>query len=224
MMTYTKLFTSILDSTVWQESLQAKVVWVTLMAMADRDGKVEASIPGLAKRAGVSLGECEEALQKFMAPDAYSRTREHDGRRLEAVAGGFVLLNHAKYRAMMSAEDRREYQRVKQGEYRRRRKDRNLEAAREGARQAIAEGLSDHRVAVSQRPSGMDPEEPPILLPGDPPPMTNGSGASAVGISPTPLQPNPLIPPTTKPSTEEDPRHLEEIPLGRSDPELDSQE
>jgi hypothetical protein len=122
MMTYTKLFGSILDSTVWQEPLETRVVWITMLAMSDRDGKVEASVPGLAKRAGVTLSQCEKALARFKAPDQYSRTKEHEGRRIEDTAGGFILLNHGKYRSMMSQEDRREYQRLKQAEYRSRKK------------------------------------------------------------------------------------------------------
>jgi len=122
MNTYTKLFSSLLDSTVWQESLPTKVVWITMLAMKDKDGYVGASVPGLARRAGVSLEECEAALDKFLAPDTYSRTKENQGRRIVVADGGWTVLNHFKYRNTLSAEDRREYKRVKQAEYRRRKK------------------------------------------------------------------------------------------------------
>jgi hypothetical protein len=117
-MQFTKLFNSILDSTIWQEPPATKLVWITLLAMADRAGDVHASIPGLAKRAGVTLPECEAALTCLTSPDRYSRTKEHDGRRIEIIDGGFALLNHSKYRALLSAEERREYNRTKQAEYR----------------------------------------------------------------------------------------------------------
>ena len=116
--TYTKLFQSILDSTIWQEGLATKVVWVTMLAMADKEGRVWAAVPGLAHRAGVSVEECEVALGKFQEPDPYSRTRDNEGRRVAVIDGGWELLNHAKYRAMMSADDRGEYQRQKQADYR----------------------------------------------------------------------------------------------------------
>lgn len=116
--TYAKLFGSILDSTVWQESLPTKVVWITMLAMKDRNGYVGAAIPGLAKRAGVSVEECEGALTKFLSPDPYSRSKEHNGRRIEVSDGGWTVLNHEKYRQKMSLEDRREYKRQKQAEYR----------------------------------------------------------------------------------------------------------
>lgn len=123
-MAFIKLFGSILDSTVWQEDLATKVVWITMMAMADRDGLVEASVPGLAKRAGVGLDECETALGKFRSPDPYSRTRDFEGRRIEDLegGGGWRLLNYQKYRSKMSPEERKAYKRQKQAEYRQRSK------------------------------------------------------------------------------------------------------
>lgn len=117
-MTYTKLFHTILDSSVWMEDAPTRIVWVTMMAMADKGGMVMASLPGLAHRARVSVEECKGALEKFMRPDPHSRTVEFEGRRIEQVDGGWRLLNHGKYRALMSAEDRRAYNRQKQAEYR----------------------------------------------------------------------------------------------------------
>jgi hypothetical protein len=105
---YTKLFGSILDSTVWELPLPSKITWITMLAMAGRDGVVEAAVPGLAKRAGVTLEQCEEALASFLSPDKYSRTKDHEGRRIEEVPGGWRLLTYEAHRELMSAEDRRE--------------------------------------------------------------------------------------------------------------------
>lgn len=117
-MQFTKLFNSILDSTIWQEPLETKVVWITMLAMVDRNGEVHASIPGLAKRAGVTMEQCKDALACLQAPDEFSRTKDHEGRRIKEVDGGWELLNHGKYRTLLSAEERREYNRRKQAEYR----------------------------------------------------------------------------------------------------------
>jgi hypothetical protein len=105
---YTKLFASILDSTVWQTSQATRLVWITMLAMADKDGVVEGSIPGLAKRAGVSLPEAEDALECFMSPDPYSRTKDYEGRRIEEVDGGWRLLNHRKHRDKLSKVEQNE--------------------------------------------------------------------------------------------------------------------
>lgn len=109
--TYTKLFSSITASTIVSEPLATRWLWVTMLAMADGQGCVWGSIPGLARIANITLTECETALECFLAPDLYSRTKDHDGRRVELVDGGWRLLNHAKYRAIRSAEERREYMR-----------------------------------------------------------------------------------------------------------------
>ena len=114
---YTKLFGSILESTVWMEDLATKVVWITLLAMADQDGNIEASVPGLAKRAGVERFDCERALAIFLAPDPDSRTPEFEGRRLVAIHGGWHLLNHAVYRHRASMDEVREKGAARQRKY-----------------------------------------------------------------------------------------------------------
>ena len=117
-MQFTKLFNSILDSTIWQESAETKIVWITMLAMCDRYGDVFASVPGLAARSGVTIDQCQTALDCFLAPDKYSRTKDHEGRRIKEIDGGWNLLNHGKYRELLSAEERKEYNRRKQAEYR----------------------------------------------------------------------------------------------------------
>lgn len=142
---YTKLFESILDSTIWGESNETRIVWITMLAMRNRRHMVEASLPGLAHRARVKLEDAEKAVAKFLRPDKFSRSTEHEGRRIEAVDGGWLILNGEKYRNKLNEDERREYQRVKQGEYRRRRKVLNHEAGCEGAQAAINDGLEEAR-------------------------------------------------------------------------------
>lgn len=97
---FVKLYGSILDSSVWGESKDVRLVWVTLLAMADPEGYVEASLPGLARRANVSIEECEAALAVLSAPDVHSKSQEHDGRRVEKVPRGWFVLNYQEYREM----------------------------------------------------------------------------------------------------------------------------
>ena len=104
---FTKLFQSIVHSTIWREPMHVKIVWVTMLAMADRDGGVSLSIPGLADLSKVSLDECLDALERLKAPDEWSRTKEHEGRRIEDVDGGWVILNYLKYRNLMNRDDQR---------------------------------------------------------------------------------------------------------------------
>jgi hypothetical protein len=115
---YTKLFNSILASTIWRADDKTRLVWITLLAMADKRGYVESSVPGLADFARVSLADCQRSLAELQAPDEFSRTKESEGRRIEAIDGGWKLINHGKYREKMGADERREYLKLKQREYR----------------------------------------------------------------------------------------------------------
>lgn len=120
MPSFTKLFNTIVTSTVWQEPHTTRIVWITMLAIKERDGSIYSSIPGLARLAGVTIEECERALDTFKKPDPYSRTKEHDGRRIEEIDGGWIILNASKYRELMSVEERREYNRLAKQRERRR--------------------------------------------------------------------------------------------------------
>ena len=111
---YTKLFDSIFMSTVWLEDNATRIVWIALLGKKDRHGIVEGSIPGLAHLARVTVDEAEAAINKFLAPDPHSRTSDHEGRRIEHVDGGWLVLNHEKYRDMLSKEDKLERDRIRQ--------------------------------------------------------------------------------------------------------------
>ena len=117
---YTKLFSSIITSTVWREPKEVKILWITMLALADKYGEVAGSVPGLAAMAGLGVEETRAALLALESPDLDSRTKDEEGRRVRPIDGGWVLINHAKYREMMNADDRKEYLRKKQAEYRER--------------------------------------------------------------------------------------------------------
>ena len=104
---FTKLFSSLIFSTVWREEMPVKIVWITMLAMANRNGEVLASVPGLADAARVSLPQCRHALKRLASPDPDSRTKDHQGRRIIEVDGGWRLLNYPTYRELRDADERR---------------------------------------------------------------------------------------------------------------------
>jgi hypothetical protein len=106
---FTKLFNTIVTSTIWQEDDKTRIVWITMLAIADAAGIVGASIPGLASVSNVSVNAARSAVKTLLAPDADSRTKDFDGRRIEEIDGGWRILNHAKYRRMLNEEERKEY-------------------------------------------------------------------------------------------------------------------
>lgn len=97
-----------------------------MLALADRDGVVYGSVPGLAASAHITLEECEEAIRRFRQPDKYSSTKDHDGRRIEETIGGWKLLNYQKYRDLQSLEDIREKARLRVQNHRERKKLNNV--------------------------------------------------------------------------------------------------
>lgn len=122
---YTKLFNSIVTSTIWTEDDKTRIVWITMLAISDQNGEVHASIPGLARLAGVSVEDAEKAINCFLGPDKYSRTEDFEGRRIVKISGGWELLNHTKYRKMASKEDAKEANAERQRRFRDREKERN---------------------------------------------------------------------------------------------------
>jgi hypothetical protein len=122
MKTYTKLFASIVTSTIWMEDDQTRIVWITMLAIADKNGEIHASIPGLARVAAVPVEAVTRAIEKFLGPDQHSRTKDDDGRRICEIDGGWILLNHAKYRRMASKDEQAEANAIRQRRFRNRSK------------------------------------------------------------------------------------------------------
>lgn len=117
-MSYAKLQSSIITSTVWAECDTTRIVWITMLALADRDGYVAASVPGLAHVARVAREAVEQALSTLLSPDQDSRCKDFEGRRIRAVDGGWILLNYPRIRDHRTDEDRREYNRQWMADYR----------------------------------------------------------------------------------------------------------
>ena len=104
-MAYVKLFQSLLDSTIWAEPDSTRIVWLTMLVIADKNGEVMSTVPGLAHRARVPIEACQSAIDKLSSPDRYSRSKLAEGRRIVAIEGGWELVNHADYRMKASKED-----------------------------------------------------------------------------------------------------------------------
>lgn len=171
-MAFIKLHSSILDSSVWLEDDKTRIVWFTLMAMADRDGVVEASVPGLAHRARVPRRACERAIEIFMSPDVDSRTPDQDGRRIEKVPGGWRLINYDPYREKGSADETR----TKAAERQQRWRDRNARVTGVTLRNgAETPGDGNNPIGEGEEEAERDPDSVPrsatLGSPPDPAPM-----------------------------------------------------
>lgn len=102
---FTKLFASITESSIWGEDDKTLRVWICFLARCDNEGIVEGSIPGLAHLCRMSIGDFKAAVTKLESPDPYSRTTDHEGRRVEPIQGGWKVLNYMSYRDKGQAKE-----------------------------------------------------------------------------------------------------------------------
>jgi hypothetical protein len=101
---YAKLFSDIVESSIWDEPSDICKVWITLLALADSDGYVRGSPGWLAGKSRVSIDACKSAIGKFQKPDHKSRTPDHEGRRIEQLDDGWLILNYLLFRDRLSSD------------------------------------------------------------------------------------------------------------------------
>lgn len=164
---FTKLFSSITESTIWAEPDHVRIVWITMLAMCDRQGRVYATIPGLAGRARVSVEQCEEALTKFLSEDKYSRSKEFGGRRIEEIDGGWMLLNYERYRELRDSEADKEKKRKWAAKHRAYEKRRREASTVDHGRPEVEQGRpkTEDRSQKTDTPVGETPAEPAVTFP-----------------------------------------------------------
>lgn len=95
---FTKLVPEIVQSSIWNEPSDVRVVWITMLAVKDESGYVRGDAKTLARLANVPLESVTVALQAFQSPDPASHTPDHDGRRIAPLPGGWLVLNSDRYR------------------------------------------------------------------------------------------------------------------------------
>jgi uncharacterized phage protein (TIGR02220 family) len=111
---YNKLFTKILDSSIWLEAHTTRLVFITLLAAMDEDGYAHFSaVENLASRARVTVTQCNSAIKTLSEPDPNSCDPDFGGRRIERVPGGFIILNARKYREIANNASSRESTRLR---------------------------------------------------------------------------------------------------------------
>ena len=95
---FTKLVPEIVMSSIWNESPEVRCVWITMLAIKDENGIVLGTEETLARIANVTLQHVTDAIERFSSPDKHSRTPDNEGRRIAKCDGGWIVLNHGKYR------------------------------------------------------------------------------------------------------------------------------
>lgn len=123
MNSWTPLWSQVVTSSIWEEDVVTRVVWITMLAVKDKNGYVSGSVSSMARLANVALKDCEKAIRLLESPDRRSPGQSNEGRRIQPVEKGWVVINHEKYRTMIREEYRRHYKAKKAAEYRAKKKD-----------------------------------------------------------------------------------------------------
>lgn len=109
---YNKLFSKIVDSSVWMEPDHVRLIWMMFIAIMDEDGFVNlASVKNVAHRAVMDLEKATEAIEVLESPDPESSNPANDGRRLTRVPGGWIVNNSKEYRDIVKREHQKELNR-----------------------------------------------------------------------------------------------------------------
>lgn len=108
---YAKLFSRITESSIIEESITTRWVFVALLAISDSDGTVIGTDIAIARRINVPLVDFEVSMKVLMAPDEHSNSQEFEGRRVIPSVGerGYFLTGYAKYRNLKTEDERRSY-------------------------------------------------------------------------------------------------------------------
>lgn len=83
---------------------------------------VHASESGIAHAARVDIETAKRALVTFETADADSRTPDNEGKRVEKVEGGYLVLNYRNYRQLRNKSEQRNANRLRVARWRARNK------------------------------------------------------------------------------------------------------
>lgn len=108
---YTVLKSSIINSSIWNEDAETCKVWITMLAMRNKDGEIFASIGGLAHQSRISVEKTKVVVGRFLEGELDSSSRD-DGRRIVEIGGGWRLVNHEKVKAEAAAANKAAYMRT----------------------------------------------------------------------------------------------------------------
>lgn len=111
---YGKVFASMFEGSLYGQ-WEAIVTFSCMIVLSDREGEVDITPEALSARTSIPLEIIQRGIASLEAPDPQSRTPDEEGRRIvrlsDTRAWGWRIVNHAKYRAIRTAEERREYHR-----------------------------------------------------------------------------------------------------------------
>lgn len=118
-MHYAPIFEEIVDSSLWEEEDPIVKIFLTMLVKAKRGGMVYGSAFNISRWAKKTEAETISALKILEAPDTKRlEPQPFDGRRIQKVDGGWLILNAEKYQKKMAEQNRRMQNAVAQANWR----------------------------------------------------------------------------------------------------------
>ena len=98
MKNWTSLHSSIVQSSLMETPVSTRYVFLMFLSQSDSTGFVQGTAQSLARMFNIPLDDFRAAIEVLEGPDADSRSPEHEGRRLQKIQGGWMVLMRKKYR------------------------------------------------------------------------------------------------------------------------------
>ncbi len=129
------LWSDVITSSLWrlgrpgeskemrERGKNAKLLFLTMLAMANQEGMIRSTLGGLSDMARLTDEETKSALELLEGPDQESRNKANSGRRVKVTDGGWVVLNYAWHIERMAVERRKAQMRQASMRYRQKKKD-----------------------------------------------------------------------------------------------------
>jgi len=116
---YTPIFSKIVDSSLWREPDHVLKVFLTLLAKQDPDHVVRGNAYNIGEWAKKTEQEAIDALKVLSSPDKLRLEKQpYDGRRIEKVNDGWLILNGEHYQQMMIQLNRKRANAARQKRFR----------------------------------------------------------------------------------------------------------
>jgi hypothetical protein len=123
-MSYAKVWSKVVDSTIWFSSYPTRILWITMLASMNREYIVECtSIQALAAKAKITVEECRDAIAVLCAPDPESHIKTDEGRRVKMVDDGWFVINGYHYQEWAQVERRKQLNRERVARHRQLKKE-----------------------------------------------------------------------------------------------------
>lgn len=110
---YAQIHSGIVKSSINEQELHVRWLWVVLLSQSDSNGIVEGTAGSIQRSANLTPEQTEQAMKILTSPDPSSTSPAEEGRRIIPVDGNrWFIVNHEQYRDAARYEKRKEQNRI----------------------------------------------------------------------------------------------------------------